>query len=169
MKKNSVLLSLLFGAGVVFWTAQRREHQRLVTEVLIDAPPERIWQILTDTSAYSEWNPVLVSLEGQLQVGRTIEVENRGSSGSMTFTPTVLAVHPSRELRWLGHLWRPGLFDGEHFFVLTPQPGDRTLMTHGETFSGLLVPLVKRWLHTGVKQDFLRINEALKNRAEAEH
>ncbi len=31
-----------------------------------------------------------------------------------TFRPTVLVAEPNRELRWLGRLFMPGPFDGEH-------------------------------------------------------
>jgi hypothetical protein len=36
----------------------------------------------------------------------------------MTFRPTVLNAETNRELRWLGHLLAPGLFDGEHSFTI---------------------------------------------------
>jgi len=36
----------------------------------------------------------------------------------MTFRPTILKAEPNRELRWLGHLLVPGLFDGEHIFTI---------------------------------------------------
>lgn len=36
----------------------------------------------------------------------------------MTFHPVVLVAVQERELRWLGRLLIPGLFDGEHTFQL---------------------------------------------------
>jgi hypothetical protein len=50
---------------------------------------------------------------------------------------------PGRELRWLDKLGAGGIVDGEHFFVLTPNADGTTRLTHGETFSGALVALVK--------------------------
>jgi hypothetical protein len=51
----------------------------------------------------------------------------------MTFKPTVLAADPARELRWLGRVLMPRLFDGEHGFRLEPTVGGCRLH-HGETF-----------------------------------
>ena len=34
----------------------------------------------------------------------------------MTFKPTVLVAEGPKELRWLGRLLLPGMFDGEHSF-----------------------------------------------------
>jgi len=84
----------------------------------------------------------------------------------MRFRPTVLAVEPQRELRWKGKLVVPGLLDGEHFFKLGPRSDTRLVFRHGEMFSGLLVPLLRRSLDGATKQGFLAMNEALKREAE---
>jgi hypothetical protein len=34
----------------------------------------------------------------------------------MAFRPTILVASPNLELRWLGHILRPRIFDGEKFF-----------------------------------------------------
>jgi uncharacterized protein YndB with AHSA1/START domain len=33
----------------------------------IDAPPERVWQVLTDFGAFPEWNPFIRSIEASLK------------------------------------------------------------------------------------------------------
>ncbi len=38
----------------------------------------------------------------------------------MTVRPRILISEPGRELRWRGHLLLPGLFDGEHIFIIEP-------------------------------------------------
>jgi hypothetical protein len=87
--------------------------RELRTEIEIAAPPERVWQVLSDFDAYSEWNPFIRSIVGDAEVGSRLSVrlEPPGARG-MTFKPTVRAVAPPRELRWLGRLFVPGLFDG---------------------------------------------------------
>ena len=37
---------------------------------------------------------------------------------TMRMRPTVLVAEPGRELRWLGRLFVPRLFDGEHRFEI---------------------------------------------------
>jgi hypothetical protein len=84
----------------------------------------------------------------------------------MTFRPVVLKVEPERELRWLGHLLIPGLFDGEHVFTVEPIGADRVRFTQRETFRGLLIPLFRKSLDVGTRGGFQLMNAALKSRAE---
>src|SRR5207247_9664175 len=57
----------------------------------------------------------------------------------LTFRPIVLAADAHRELRWLGRLILPGLFDGEHLFTIAPFSSGRVRFSQRETFRGLLV------------------------------
>ena len=85
----------------------------------------------------------------------------------MTFKPKVLNAEPNRELRWLGHLLFPGLFDGEHSFTIQPLGESRVRFVQREEFKGLLVPLLARSLHNGTRRGFEEMNRALKERAES--
>lgn len=40
--------------------------------VEIDATPAQVWEVLTDTAAYPEWNPFLISSTGDVRVGSTL-------------------------------------------------------------------------------------------------
>lgn len=64
----------------------------------------------------------------------------------MTFKPLVTRVLPPRELRWLGRLLLPGLFDGEHIFEIEAVKKDGVRFVQRECFSGILVPLLWRSL-----------------------
>jgi hypothetical protein len=86
-------------------------------------------------------------------------------SGGMRFRPLVLRVERGRELRWKGKLLLPGLFDGEHYFMLEPGAGGVELR-HGERFTGLLVPLLRKSLDGATRAGFVAMNEALKREAE---
>ena len=75
--------------------------------------------MLTDFPRYDEWNPSM-RIEGTPEVGTKLVVHlDPDRARGMTFRPTVLAATPGRELRWLGKLGVHGIFDGEHYFVLT--------------------------------------------------
>ena len=58
--------------------------------------------------------------------------------------PTVMVVDPGRELRWLGKLFLPGLFDGEHRFEIHEDVPGRVRFVQAERFRGLLVPFLRR-------------------------
>ncbi len=138
----------------------------LHTEIEIDAAPERVWQILTDFERFPEWNPLLVRASGELRVGARLEVRVQPPGmRSMTLRPQVLEATPNRELRWRGQLPIPGLFAGEHAFVVEPLTG-RTRFVHREHFTGLLVPLLSGMLDGATRRGFEAMNEALRQRAE---
>jgi hypothetical protein len=126
-----------------------------------------VWDILTDTSAYPNWNPFIRRLEGSLTPGARLSARISPPDGTaMTFRPTVLAAEPGHELRWLGHLIIPGLFDGEHRFAIEPLEGGRVRFVQEEQFRGLLVPLFAKRLATPTRAGFAAMNQALKARAE---
>src|SRR4051794_25262595 len=78
---------------------------RLVAEIEIQAPPERIWEILTDFGAYPQWNPFMPRLDGEARGGAAADA----AGGVRRADP---AAAPARHARraWpraaLGR-WRP--------------------------------------------------------------
>lgn len=136
------------------------------TDIHIEASPETVWQVLTDFSRYPDWNPFIPRAEGEIREGARIEVriEPPGGQG-MTFRPTVQRVVPHGELRWLGRLWVPKLFDGEHIFELHPEDGG-TRFVQRENFSGLLVPVLGGTMESATRRGFDAMNRALKEEAE---
>jgi hypothetical protein len=135
-----------------------------VTE--IDAPPARVWDVLVDLPAYREWNPFIVEASGTVAVGETLSLRMALPGRSpMTIEPSLLVVDPGQELRWKGKLILPGLFDGEHWFALTPLPGGRTRLDHSEKFAGVLLPIARGMIYDDTVQAFHQLNAALAQRA----
>ena len=137
----------------------------LRTEIEIDAPPERVWAVLIDFEKFPDWNPFIRSIRGNVQVGSRLDVL-LGASGTraMRFRPTVKAVVPNRELRWLGRLGLPRLFDGEHIFQIEPLGPIRSRFVQRERFRGLFVPLLARSLNRDARRGFEEMNRALRER-----
>ena len=136
----------------------------LKTQIDIPATPEQVWAVLADLPAYGEWNPFIRQAAGQLAVGERLAVTMQPSGGSATtFRPVVRAADPGRELRWLGRVGPPRVFDGEHSFRLEPLPGGVRLH-HEERFRGLLVPFLARAMRRKVLPAFEAMNEALRLR-----
>src|ERR1700742_3077969 len=139
----------------------------ITTTVDIPAPPEAVWNVLTDFAAYGDWNPFIDRIEGTPQVGSKLRVHMTPPGGrAMTFRPTVLAATADRELRWLGRLGVRGVFDGEHSFTLTADGNGGTRMIQAETFSGMLVPLLRGSVK-GAEAGFKASNGALAERVQA--
>ncbi|MEM8908134.1 MAG: SRPBCC domain-containing protein, partial [Bacteroidota bacterium] len=139
------------------------------TTIVINASAEQVWNKLTDFEHYANWNPFIVSSEGQALEGsyltNTLQLEGQSPQ---IFRPQLIEVRNQQTLHWLGHFWWKGLFDGEHYFHLEALGHHQTRLIHGEHFSGLLVGLVWRWMKDRVKQGFVQMNEALKRQLEGE-
>ncbi|MFC3058717.1 SRPBCC domain-containing protein [Paenirhodobacter populi] len=156
----SILLVATVIVACVFVFAPRAA---IVTEVGIDAPPAQAWALLGDPESYRDWNPFIVSLQGELAEGARLTATMRPQAGrEMTFRPTVLKVAPERELRWRGRLLLPRILDGEHYFLLEQRDGG-TRLVHGERFRGLLLWFIDA---RQFRADFDRMNMALKARLE---
>ncbi|WP_430406731.1 SRPBCC family protein [Fluviicola sp.] len=100
--------------------------KEIKSEIVIQASPNRVWEILTAFEKYPSWNPFIKSIQGQVKVGEkmVVRLEPPGAKG-MTFKPTVLVFEENKEFKWIGHLFITGLFDGEHRFELIDN-GDGT-------------------------------------------
>jgi hypothetical protein len=142
--------------------------RELTSSVVIDASPARVWEILTDFASYPEWNPFITSAAGEPERGATLQIRIEPPGGrAMSFRPRVLEAEPERELRWLGRLFLPALFDGEHSFRIEPIAERRVRFVQSERFDGVLVPLFGGTLEK-TQRGFEAMNEALKRRAEGD-
>jgi len=142
--------------------------KELHSRIEINASEERVWGILTDFASYPQWNPFIRSISGELKMGERLKVRlEPPDSRGITLRPTVLSAEPNRQLRWVGHLLVPGLFDGEHSLATEPLEENRVRFVQHEAFKGMLVRLLARSLDTNTLRGFEEMNEALKERAEA--
>lgn len=128
--------------------------KELRTEIEIQAPTERAWQLLTDFAGFPQWNPFIRRASGEAKTGVRLEVhiQPTGARG-MTFRPTIFKAEPNRELSWLGRLLIPGLFDGEHILTIESLGANRVRFVQREIFTGLFVPLFARGLDTDTPQE----------------
>ncbi len=140
--------------------------EQIYTEILINASPKKVWDILTDFENYPEWNSFITSLTGKVAVGNTITVRILPPNGNgVKFKPVVLAYEPEKEIRWLGKFFIKGVFDGEHQFKLIDNKNGTTTFIQSERFSGFLLPLLKNNLNN-TKVGFEEMNLELKEVAE---
>ena len=143
--------------------------KELRSEIIIHSTATRVWETLIDFERYPQWNPFIHHITGKLEEGARLEVQFQpGGKQGMTFRPIVKLVRSNHELRWLGNLWIPGLFDGEHIFSIDSSDSDQVLFTQREEFKGLFVPLLASRLEVDTKRGFQEMNRALKDLVERE-
>ena len=52
--------------------SNRWEMNDILTEITLEAPAERIWELLADCSLYPYWNPLFQQATGRMAVGVVI-------------------------------------------------------------------------------------------------
>ena len=141
--------------------------REIITEIAIQATPERVWQILTDFPTLPQWNPMMVEAKGEVtqgsQIAACLQLDGKKP---MWVRPWLVVVDSSREMRWKGKLFIPDLFDVEHRFVIEPN-GDGVRFIHSERFTGILVEWVLGMIGGTARLGFEAMNSALKTRAES--
>jgi hypothetical protein len=139
----------------------------LFTITEIDAPAERVWQVLTDFRRYPEWNPYIRRVQGEATKRAELEllIQREGKT-PVRVRPCIVTFRPPRELRWLARLLLPGLIDREHRFVVEPLGSERSRLIHEGRARGLLVPFFRRMLNGQVQRSFEAMDRALKRVSE---
>jgi len=140
----------------------------LLTDVEIAARPEDVWAVLTDFATYPRWNPFIRYVDGAAEEGSSLEVFIHPPGGRRaSFRPRVLIADAPRELRWRAHLMvMPGVFEGEHRFLVQPLPNGSVRFEQSERFSGFLTPLMRDRIDRSISRGFREMNAALKGRVE---
>lgn len=130
--------------------------------IKIDAPPEKVWQVLTNAEAYPEWDPNMRRLDGHIALGEKVTAHTKLSDRA--FPTKVTTFEPSRKMVWSGGM-PLGLFKADRSFTLEPD-GDGTQFKLREEFGGLLLPIMKNTV-PDLTPSFVDFVEGLKRRAEA--
>ncbi len=140
MKKVSIAV-LIVAAVIASLIVFGKKH--ISTDIVIDAPANRVWKTLTDFKRYPQWNPFIRNASGAIREGATIEITLQTKGGDpISFSPRVLQFKENEKLQWEGRLIMPGIFTGQHTFTLSAIDSTRTRLVQEENFSGILVPFI---------------------------
>ena len=130
-------------------------------QVLIQAPVDRVWQLLTQIDQWPRWNTAVQSaqLSGGLAVGSTFVWR----SGGFTVTSTLQEVDAHRRLVWTGRAFGT---QAVHFWELSETPAGVEVRT-SETFTGWLPRLMPGTMQEKLDSTLPLWLSALKLAAEA--
>lgn len=139
---------------------------QLRAEIEVEAKPELVWQVLTDTRRLHEWNPLITRIEGPLTQGSSIRVHVSLPGGTdRRIKARVVKADPGVELRFTGVLGMSWFLRGDHFAHLIAVDENRTRVVHGQDFEGSLVRLAPRAM-TQAARGLTLLNSALKRHLE---
>jgi hypothetical protein len=130
---------------------------------VINATPEAIWAILTDSTKWTSWNPTIEKIEGSIAPGAKVKVNTKISHGR-AFPVRVTEFAPPQRMVWTGEM-PLGLFKGVRTYTLTPTKNGGVEFAMREEFSGLMAPLITRSI-PDLQPSFNEFAAALKTRAE---
>lgn len=137
------------------------------THIDIDAPPEKVWDVLVDFPRWAEWNPFVPKVEGILEEGGKVhlKVVPPGTHIKVRFNPEVWVVRPCEEILW-GGSWLGIVYRGDHDLVLERLPQGGTRFSQRERHRGLPV-LFMGGLFGPIERGYRQMNEGLKQRIES--
>ena len=132
------------------------------SELIINAPVEKVWQVLTDTGKYPEWNPTMKLLEGEMKEGNTLKYQFTQDAENISEIPAqVKKVIPNQLLNQGDGL--PFVITYNHKYILEPIDHGTKITIH-EDYDGIYVPF---WNPQPVEAAYARLNKALKERVES--
>ena len=115
--------------------------KHISTEIMLNAPINKVWIELTDFSKYPEWNPFIRKVKGEIKKGNVIEVTFQIQGNEpFVFTPEIKLNEENDIFQWEGKLFLPGIFTGRHTFQLIKIETNKTKLIQKEDFNGILVP-----------------------------
>ncbi len=137
-------------------------EKKIYTEIDIDAPVEKVWDVLVDNKNYPSWNPYHVKVEGTLELGAKLNVEIHKPNGQkVEIEPHVMELERNKKLIWGGGI--SGVFKGVHVFELISLNKNKTTLIHRERFSGIVIPFASL---DAIEEGYQLMNEALKRKVE---
>jgi len=142
---------------------------KISTQIKIYSSKEKVWRLLTDFYNYSQWNPFIKTISGEIEIGKKLKVSiSPPNSKVMSFAPEILTKINDNELSWLGRVLLPGIFDGVHKFKIIDNYDGSVTFIQSEVFSGVLVQFFKSKLNLNTKAGFEQMNKSLKLLAETD-
>ncbi|HEY3450130.1 MAG TPA: SRPBCC domain-containing protein [Myxococcales bacterium] len=147
---------------------------RTDSEILIDAPPQVVWEVVCDLDRYPEWNrftPRITLASRELKVGAELDLDCQMTDRNLLRDEheVILAVEPDRRAFCMGTSrtrGRPGI-KSFRWQICEDAGQGRTHLVNFEQFHGPLAPIVHFLYAKKLKAAFERYCQDLKARVES--
>lgn len=146
------------------------------TSIVIEAPPDRVWDVLSDFDSYKDWNKWIYNLrshDASVKIGTQVTFQNKltAEANPGTYTVRIITWDPKREFAWQGGPFGPSLqwlLRGQHYFRVVSEGDDRsrTRFEHGERLEGPLKFLMTANVLSDLEKMLNSFNADLKRRLE---
>ncbi len=138
------------------------------TTFAVAASSDRVWEVISDFDSWSEWNPSVPSIKGDLKVGNTCAVKlMMPGRPSVNVKVTLTDVDPGRRFAWHGNIAHDRFFAGDRSLDIEPRADGTVLVTHTEEVTGAFFPVFKTLMgQAAIQAHHDNLNKGLKQRAE---
>ncbi len=149
-----VLISLIAILLLIYLLGRKSVH----AELIIEASPEQIWEVLMNEEGYKEWNNVLFPVSGEIKEGNKLSYKLvRPDNNPLEIGFKVVELKPNQILNQYGGI--PGVFTYDHRYVLEELEGNTKVVIH-EDFRGVIVAF---WNPTWVQNAYADLLQSLRD------
>jgi len=141
---------------------------KVATEIMIRAPPEKIWQAIIDFPAYPEWNRFLKAVRGQAAPDAQVEVDLQYYGKTMEKkTGIVTGFVAPKYFSWVwNHALGSWFLSSEHVLRLKDKEDGRSIFFQEIYLTGLGLKFRRRDMEHMAKLSMGKLNDDLKERIE---
>ena len=113
-------------------------HRKIYTDIIIDATPEQVWSVLTDTPSYKNWAAFLVDIQGEIKDGEkiTAKFQTDPKKEKLTTIEHTISVTEGKEFFW-SEKGPGGIKDNHHFKVEPADNGKTKFIQSDEIMKGV--------------------------------
>ena len=137
------------------------------SEIIINAPKKKVWEVLSDFPSYKKWNPFTVQIDSSLELGSEVflTVKMKPDKNTTIRTEYLKAYDPEEKMVW----------GFDHGLVLKAERTQRLISIDEKTtryenedkISGLASPLVQilygKWIQRGFDSLCIALKSYIEN------
>jgi hypothetical protein len=135
---------------------------KIHTEITLDAPLERVRELLADTGLYPQWHPLFPQISGEIGIGKAITV-SVALPGIKPFSvrATIREESAGRLLCWRYRYPLPGLFSWTYRYEIVELERERVKFVQDSSYAGLLAPLYYLGMKGPLQVGMAELNKAV--------
>lgn len=107
------------------------------TEIIIDATPEQVWSVLTDTESYPNWNEIILKMDGKIEdKGKVDVLFKAGPKAKPQLFHNTLFVEDGEQFYW-SQVQTMGIKDRHCFRVEAMDDGKTKFIQSDQALGGM--------------------------------
>ena len=159
-----LLIVIIAACGGLWWSG--KDTRTVTTEIEIAATPDQVWSALVNINEWQNWSPIIKASVGDAALGSKLTItmiseEGKDGKPGPKYEPVITIFETAKNLTWTATMGLGFVMtNGKVLMLEKTEVGTR--LTHQETFSGLMVPLMWASVEQNVPGMLNSMNQALK-------